>query len=96
MRPANLISCSRTLLIRINPMSRLGNELLFAIAFFVIDGCQGHLERQEAIIPAKLPDAAYGPKGETLVPLQLQGLPGELQWETNYFHTGKPARGSIA
>jgi hypothetical protein len=35
------------------------------------------------MIPAKLPDTAYGPKGEAMVLPQLQGHTGELQWQTN-------------
>jgi hypothetical protein len=35
------------------------------------------------MIPAKLPDAAYGPEDEALVLPQLQGHTGELQWQTN-------------
>jgi hypothetical protein len=56
-------------------MSRSESELLFAIAFFD-RGLPGTFGEARGNIPAKLPDAAYGPEGEADGPTIVAGPHG--------------------
>jgi hypothetical protein len=69
------------------------SKLLFAITFFArcLPGTIGEA-KGGAMAPAKMPDTAYGPKGEALVLPQLQGHTGELQWPANLISYRNSAR----